>query len=369
MGKFRSMQAKSRQSDKEESAGSDYKAYAAQVANTLNDAVKSNLSHLEEECAVCLDPINVHDAVVTPCLHIFCKGCLVNVLTGKKDIDNKSSSGRSSILQCPDGPCPVCNVTLDASKILRLEQSDGRTTTSYLVDQKQGSKVAAKAVKSEDATNVGHARKVLESAIQGSSSSKQSAIIQELHNVWEETPRSKVLVFSQFLGFLDLLENSFRSSGIPFSRLDGKLSLKERVRVLDEFGRASPERLDETKINDGTKKSNIGSVLLVSMKAGGVGLNLVAASTVFIADPWWNAAVEDQCINRVHRIGQTADKVRVRKFYVFNSVEERIVKLQGRKNAMSREVLCDDEDKTGDGPKGAGMRPTLDDLKILFRED
>jgi DNA repair protein RAD5 len=121
--------------------------------------------------------------------------------------------------------------------------------------------------------------------------------------------------------------------------------------------------------SNNTKKSNIGSVLLVSMKAGGVGLNLVAASTVFIADPWWNAAVEDQCINRVHRIGQTADKVRVRKFYVFNSVEERIVKLQGRKNAMSREVLCDDEDKTGDGPKGAGMRPTLDDFKILFRED
>ncbi|EED91410.1 predicted protein [Thalassiosira pseudonana CCMP1335] len=67
------------------------------------------------------------------------------------------------------------------------------------------------------------------------------------------------------------------------------------------------------------------------MKAGGVGLNLVAASSVFILDPWWNASVEDQCVNRIHRIGQKAEVVRVRKFVVTDSVEEKIVSLQGKK--------------------------------------
>ena len=69
----------------------------------------------------------------------------------------------------------------------------------------------------------------------------------------------------------------------------------------------------------------------MSMKAGGVCINMVAASSVFIVDPWWNAAVEDQCVSRIHRIGQMADVVRVRKFVVKGSVEEEIVLLQAEK--------------------------------------
>ena len=102
------------------------------------------------------------------------------------------------------------------------------------------------------------------------------------------------------------------------------------------------------------------------MKAGGVGLNLTAARTVFIADPWWNVAVEDQCVDRIHRIGQTAEKVRVRKFYVNNTVEDRIVELQKRKKNVASEVLCDNEGQDGGKDQG-GARPTLDDFKILFR--
>ena len=112
-----------------------------------------------------------------------------------------------------------------------------------------------------------------------------------------------------------------------------------------------------------SRDSKTGSVMLLSMKAGGVGLNLVAASTVFIADPWWNQAVEDQCIDRVHRIGQTADIVRVRKFIVENTVEERIVELQGRKKVMARRVLSDGDDMMGDAER---ENPSLDDFKLLF---
>jgi DNA repair protein RAD5 len=153
------------------------------------------------------------------------------------------------------------------------------------------------------------------------------------------------------------MEHSLAKQNISFSRLDGRLSLKERVKVIQQFGTAD-------KSKHGASALRAGSVLLISMKAGGVGLNLVAASSCFIADPWWNGAVEDQCINRIHRIGQTADKVRVRKFYVADSVEERIIELQKRKKKVATKILRDGKPGLEDS---SSARPTLEDFKVLFQ--
>mmetsp|Transcript_40985 Transcript_40985/g.80203 ORF Transcript_40985/g.80203 Transcript_40985/m.80203 type:complete len:102 (-) Transcript_40985:52-357(-) len=101
------------------------------------------------------------------------------------------------------------------------------------------------------------------------------------------------------------------------------------------------------------------------MRAGGVGLNLVSASAVFIADPWWNAAVEDQCISRIHRLGQTAKLVRVRKFIVEDSVEERIVQVQLRKKDVANDLLKDQ----GSVNEASGGSATLNDFKLLFRSN
>jgi SNF2 family DNA or RNA helicase len=168
------------------------------------------------------------------------------------------------------------------------------------------------------------------------------------------------LLLSLFYGYFaliiyfgtDILESTFSKSNIPFFRFDGKLSLKERVKVLRDFETTS------------SQSNRVGSVLLLSMKCGGVGLNLVAARSCFIADPWWNAALEDQCVDRIHRIGQTADKVRIRKFFVADSVEERIMELQKRKKSVATKVLCDTNSSLKDSPTG---RPTLDDFKVLFQ--
>jgi DNA repair protein RAD5 len=369
MGKFRSMQASG---SKTKGSSSEMKnsdaPYAASIAKMLNEAVQSKSSLLKEECSICLDPINIHDSVVTPCFHIFCKECLVGVLQQQKlkqqgaSQEADSSKPSASMLRLPNGPCPVCNEAIQSSKILRLSESDGDIQTSYLLDSMEPKQPAT--IKEGD----GVARQTLETAVRGSTSSKLTAILQELDNVWKEEPGSKVLIFSQFLGFLDLMEESFKTNQIPFSRLDGSLSLKERKTVLEEFGRSDKTNGGNQRVSAATAtKKNAGSVLLISMKAGGVGLNLTAARTVFIADPWWNAAVEDQCVDRIHRIGQTADKVRVRKFYVNNSVEERIVELQKRKKNVASEVLCDDKGQEDtEGQEGAA-RPTLDDFKILFR--
>ena len=81
-------------------------------------------------------------------------------------------------------------------------------------------------------------------------------------------------------------------------------------------------------------------------------------------DPWWNAAVEDQCVDRIHRIGQSAKNIYVRKFFVANSIEEHILELQKRKKGVARAVLCD-EGSTG--TDGLGARPSMEDFKLLFR--
>ena len=326
--------------------------YASQVAHALAKTIKSSATTMEDECPICLDCPLIHETVITPCAHVFCRACLVEIL--KKN----AASGQELSRLCPDGTCPSCNETIEAKRIIMLSKSsdDGQVTTSYLASRNKSFKKTT--AEPEESSAHLAARQTLERALRGAGSSKLTAVINELHNVWKQDPRSKVLIFSQYLGFLDLLEASLRNQGIPSGRLDGKLSLKERVSVLEKFRQDSPPN----KADCDERCSRIGSVLLMSMKAGGVGINATAASSVFIVDPWWNAAVEDQCVSRIHRIGQTAEVVRVRQFVVKESVEERIVLLQRRKKDMACKVLSD----VNHDVALSNSTPTLEDFKILF---
>jgi len=276
----------------------------------------------------------------------------------QKKVSDTTKVKPMSGFNCIDtGSCPICSKEIDSRKILRMGYSNsGKIQTSFLHESSHESSLTASSHNEED----GDARKTLQTAIKGSGSSKLTAIHKELQIVWEKEPKSKVLIFSQYLGFLDIIQKSFKKNDIPYSRLDGSLNLKERMKVLRDFGCESSSSGSTSSLN-----SNIGSVLLISMKAGGVGLNLVAARSVFIVDPWWNVAVEDQCVDRIHRIGQTAEKIYVRKFFVTNSIEERILELQKRKKNIARAALCD---KEAVGADGIGARQSLEDFKILFGE-
>jgi superfamily II DNA or RNA helicase len=132
----------------------------------------------------------------------------------------------------------------------------------------------------------------------------------------------KVLVFSQFTSMLDIFERKLKEMDISYLRLDG--STKNRQELVDEFN------------NDSSKK-----VFLISLKAGGVGLNLTSASVVFLYDPWWNPMVEKQAMDRAHRIGQTK-VVNVYKFITKNSIEEKILKLQERKGNLFENLVMED---------------------------
>ncbi len=133
----------------------------------------------------------------------------------------------------------------------------------------------------------------------------------------------KVLIFSQFVKHLNLFGNEFQRQNIPFNLLTGKVLEKDREQVIGSF-----------------QKDEMIRLFLISLKAGGVGLNLTEADYVFMLDPWWNPAVEKQAINRAHRIGQDKN-VFVYKFITRNTVEEKILKLQQRKSDLAGMFIND----------------------------
>jgi len=156
-------------------------------------------------------------------------------------------------------------------------------------------------------------------------SSKVSALIQALENVRMNDPLVKSVIFSQWTSMLNLLEVPLRRSGLKFVRLDGTMTRAAREAAITKFENDS----DVT-------------VFLISLKCGGLGLNLTAASQVFMMDPWWNPSAEDQAIDRVHRIGQTKNVVVV-KFIVEGSVEERVVELQSKKRQLMEQAFGADK--------------------------
>ncbi|HET6256464.1 MAG TPA: DEAD/DEAH box helicase [Puia sp.] len=135
----------------------------------------------------------------------------------------------------------------------------------------------------------------------------------------------KALVFSQFLGMLALIRERLKELEIKFEYFDGSTSAIERERAIQSFQ------------NDDSCR-----VFLISLKAGGVGLNLTAADYVYIVDPWWNPAVEQQAIDRTHRIGQTKNIFAYR-MICKDTIEDKILQLQEKKRILAKDLIADDD--------------------------
>ncbi|PRQ36459.1 putative DNA helicase chromatin remodeling SNF2 family [Rosa chinensis] len=203
------------------------------------------------------------------------------------------------------GPCPICRRLIEKPDLISCP-SESRFQVDFVEDWKESSKVAK--------------------------------LLDCLDHILQSGSGEKSIIFSQWTAFLDLLEIPMKRRGIEFLRFDGKLTQPQRERVLNEF--------NETRVK---------RVLLTSLKTGGVGLNLTAASNVFIMDPWWNPAVEEQAIMRIHRIGQKRT-VTVRRFIVKDTVEERLLQVQARKQRMIAGALTDEEVRSA----------RIEELKMLF---
>jgi superfamily II DNA or RNA helicase len=142
--------------------------------------------------------------------------------------------------------------------------------------------------------------------------------------ITENIGEHKALVFSQFLGMLGLIRQKLKEANIPYEYFDGSTSSADREKAIQNF-----------QNNDDCR------VFLISLKAGGVGLNLTAADYVYIVDPWWNPAVEQQAIDRTHRIGQTKNIFAYRMICI-DTIEDKILQLQERKKILAKELIADD---------------------------
>ena len=167
---------------------------------------------------------------------------------------------------------------------------------------------------------------------------KLEVLRERLDQVLADPGAGKVLVFSQFVGLLDRVRAPLDSGGVPYAYLDGRTRLRQAQ--VDRFQEDPNCRL-----------------MLISLKAGGTGLNLTAAEHVFLLDPWWNPAAEAQAIDRAHRIGQTRT-VFAHRLITRGTVEEKVLELQGKKKQLAEAILGD--------PSSVMQSLSLDDLRELL---
>ncbi len=162
-----------------------------------------------------------------------------------------------------------------------------------------------------------------------------------LKHITEKTGQHKILVFSQFVKMLKLIQRELDKQGVKYEYLDGQCSPKARNASVEHF------QTDESC-----------RVFLISLKAGGTGLNLTAADYVYIVDPWWNPAVENQAIDRTHRIGQDKHIIAYR-MICKDTVEEKIINYQKKKLKVASDIIHPDESLI--------KSLTKDDIRELFR--
>lgn len=255
-------------------------------------------------CQLCDD--EAEEPIESKCHHKFCRMCIQEY--------TDSFVGEEKNLQCP-----VCHIGLS----IDLQQ------TALEVDEQQFSKAS-----------IVNRIKLGAHGGEWRSSTKIEALVEELYKLRSDRHTIKSIVFSQFTSMLDLIEWRLKRAGFQTVKLQGSMSPQQRDNTIKYF-------MENTLVE----------VFLVSLKAGGVALNLCEASQVFLMDPWWNPSVEWQSMDRVHRIGQKRP-IRITRFCIEDSIELKIIELQEKKATMIHATINHDD--------AAVSRLTPDDLQFLF---
>ncbi|KAI0490869.1 hypothetical protein F4859DRAFT_459543 [Xylaria cf. heliscus] len=248
-------------------------------------------------CCICDEP--AEEAIRSKCKHDFCRQCAASYLASQDEPD-----------------CPRCHIPLSIDlEQPSIEQDESLVKKSSIINR----------IKMENWT----------------SSSKIELLVHELHRLRSDNASHKSIIFSQFTTMLQLIEWRLRRAGITTVMLDGSMTPAQRQASIKHF-------MEKPEVE----------CFLVSLKAGGVALNLTEASQVFIVDPWWNPAAEWQSADRCHRIGQTRPCT-ITRLCIEDSVESRMVLLQEKKTHMIHSTINSDD---------AAMESlTANDLSFLFR--
>ncbi|KAF4394077.1 hypothetical protein G4B88_026046 [Cannabis sativa] len=349
-------------------------------------------------CRICNDP--PEDAVVAKCGHVFCNQCLSEQLSGddtgcpvtnckarlnassvfskaaldscvndQSRVDNLAGCSRSEVVQtgesCNDGPLynsSKIKAALDVLKSL-CGQQDSSPQLSSTPNSSPQNGSSSPGISPQIGLTLDSSP--LNGSAQNTLDGNVSSVENSIDTCAAEPPKviadiqssdaadkgcstaikvagEKAIVFSQWTRMLDLLEACLKDSSIKYRRLDGTMSVTARDKAVKDFN-TMPEV----------------TVMIMSLKAASLGLNMVAACHVLLLDLWWNPTTEDQAIDRAHRIGQTRP-VTVLRLTVRDTVEDRILDLQQKKREMVASAFGEDENG------GRQSRLTVEDLKYLF---
>ncbi|PGH11267.1 hypothetical protein AJ79_05002 [Helicocarpus griseus UAMH5409] len=302
------------------------------------------------ECPICTDE-PMEEPAVTSCWHSACKKCLVDYVQHQRD----------------KGEVPRCfscreNITIrDIFEVIR-HKSPNQTPVE------EGLHNNTPPTSSSPAPRIS-LRRINPLNPTAQTSAKIHALVSHLTSL---PPNTKSVVFSQFTSFLDLIGPQLTRAGIAHLRFDGTMAQKARAAVLAKFtsvhipGEEDEEdedkRQSKLSASHPHTKESAPNVLLISLRAGGVGLNLTAANHVFMMDPWWSFATEAQAIDRVHRMGQLRD-VSVTRFIVKDSIEGRILRIQERKMMIAGSLGLR---VGGDGGEEERKKERIEELRLLF---
>ncbi|EKV07013.1 SWI/SNF family DNA-dependent ATPase Ris1, putative [Penicillium digitatum] len=331
--------------------GVDKIANAKLLSAAVVQRIKENDGEEDGTCPVCMDSVK-NATIYIPCGHHVCSECWIRI--------SDSATANGAINLDDDGPtvikCQNCRGPVDPAKLTdtnafkqvhdpsALPESDARGGDVYGASDDEDSEATASSDEhdSDSSTEEGEGGSKKKSKLRSLAELRKDALknkaekkkyIRRLEKGWFPSTKitktleilqanedrgldEKTIIFSQFTSLLDLLEFPLAHRGWNHTRFDGSMNLKERNAAVTAF------------TNDPACK-----IMLVSLKAGNSGLNLVAASHVIMFDPFWNPYIEDQAVDRAHRIGQVRE-VFVHRLLIENTVEDRIVTLQDQKREL-----------------------------------
>lgn len=358
---------------KEEREGGD----GSETSTASNKVVmpsKSRADSSEDLCYICMDNVSVGERVTSKCKHGFHVHCIRDYIEQAPQEDQVVAGFEQGDDQPMRGVlgCPVCYVplTVDLNKARKsrtnndeendsndnmesehmqeqiereLERAEMARQLGIDIAERDLGQEPASQEKGEDILSCVRNKFITRQIkTQGfESSTKIDTLLEEVSRMMLEDPEAKGIVFSQFTNMLDLVSYRLKKANIGCVMLAGSMSILQRNSILYSFN-----KFPDLKI------------ILISLKAGGEGLNLQVANYVFLLDPWWNPAVELQAFQRAHRIGQKK-KVTALRFITKDTIEERMFQLQEKKQLVF--------DGTVGASSNALNKLNSDDLKFLFQ--
>ncbi|RAL14636.1 DEAD/DEAH box helicase [Aspergillus homomorphus CBS 101889] len=341
------------------------------LAKFTSHALKQIQTESSGECPICSEEPMIEPAV-TACWHSACKKCLEDYIRHQTD--------KGVPPRCFSCRGPV--TSKDIFEVIRHQSPNSTPTAETDIYN-------STPPPNPQAPPRISLRRINPLSPSAHTSAKIHSLLNHLTRI---PPTNKAVVFSQFTSFLDLISPQLTRAGIPHVRLDGTMPQKARAETLAQFNQTEdflPEEEEDDFIEDPDQQTSLNTprpqprttktklrsknptadsaatiprVLLISLRAGGVGLNLTVANHVFMMDPWWSFAIEAQAIDRVHRMGQLRD-VSVTRFVVKDSIEGRMLQVQERKMNIAGSLGLR---VGGDGSEDEKKKERIEELKLLF---